>query len=331
MAIFSHNTRLLVLFSVLCFLSVSIVSAQNKCRALVLQGGGDKGAYEAGVLFGLINNTVSPHEYEYDVVTGVSVGSINGMCIAQYEKGQELQAAQDLVYFWGNVTRRDIFRSWKGGILEGLFVRSSLFNSTPEYEYLKSHVKGVPNKRKTTIVATDAMTGRKAVFTEKYWGTDIEKALRAIMFSSAVPFVFIPQTDGANTYYDGGWTGEGMDVEDAILRCREVVDNDEDIIVDVIFAGNVTTTDVRKEKYNALQMLGRYKNIHSYVASNRTLIYAQNFYPEVNFRHIMISSHRLPNQDLPLDFKAENIQYMINLGYQDAMAELNKTNSLKQH
>jgi len=331
MAIFSQNARLLFLLSVLCVLSLtSTVSAQKKCRALVLQGGGDKGAYEAGVLYGLVNNTNSPQEYQYDVVTGVSVGSINGLCIAQYEKGQELQAALDLVYFWGNVTKRDIYKPWKGGILEGLFFKPSLFNSSSEYTYLKSHVKGPPNKRMASIVATDSKTGRKVVFTEQYWGDNIEKALNAIMFSSAVPFIFIPQSDGVNTYFDGGWSGEGLDVEDAILRCRQIADNDEDIIVDVIFAGNITKVDVRKEGYTAMQMLGRYKNIHSYVSSNRTLAYAQGFYPEVNFRHVMVSSQKLPNQDVPLDFKAENIQFMINLGYKDARTELSKRGELKQ-
>jgi len=53
MVIFSQNARLVFLLSALCVLSLtSTVSAQKKCRALVLQGGGDKGSYEAGVLYG---------------------------------------------------------------------------------------------------------------------------------------------------------------------------------------------------------------------------------------------------------------------------------------
>ena len=42
-----------------------------------MSGGGSKGSYEAGVLYGLVNNDPDKTKYAYDVVTGVSAGSIN--------------------------------------------------------------------------------------------------------------------------------------------------------------------------------------------------------------------------------------------------------------
>jgi NTE family protein len=47
-------------------------------NALVLGGGGAKGAYEAGVL-----KALKKLKYKYDIVTGTSVGSINGAAAAQ--------------------------------------------------------------------------------------------------------------------------------------------------------------------------------------------------------------------------------------------------------
>lgn len=55
-------------------LSLSLAEAQ-KCRALVIEGGGDLGAYEAGILKGLIYNLPN-EEVQWDVLSGISVGSI---------------------------------------------------------------------------------------------------------------------------------------------------------------------------------------------------------------------------------------------------------------
>jgi len=311
--------RLFVLFSVLALLSLPcFAETQKKCRALVLQGGGDKGAYQAGVLYGLITNTENPEDFEYDVVTGVSVGAINGLCVAQYPKGQELAAVNDLKSFWTDVRQQQIFVPWKGGIIEGLFFRPSLYNSDPEKTYLMERVKGTPNKRKATIVSTDVNTGERITFDEHYWGDDNEKALDAVMYSTAVPFIFKYRNVGERTFIDGGWSGEGLDIEDAIHRCKEVVKDDKDIIVDVIFAGNFSDINVKAEGYTSLKVLARYFNIKNYVSATKAYTLARTFYPDVDFRYVMVASKKLPNQDIPLDFKPENLQFMIDLGIEDA-------------
>lgn len=61
----------------LCLLCVALCHAlpatKPTCLALALSGGGDKGAYEAGVISGLVN---SGTDVKWDVVTGISAGSI---------------------------------------------------------------------------------------------------------------------------------------------------------------------------------------------------------------------------------------------------------------
>ena len=60
----------------------SFVDAKSgNCRALALSGGGNNGAWEAGVLWGFMNYG-NPADFEYDVVTGVSAGSINALAIS---------------------------------------------------------------------------------------------------------------------------------------------------------------------------------------------------------------------------------------------------------
>jgi len=59
---------------------------------LALSGGGSKGAYEAGVIYGLVNNG-NPEDFQWDAVTGVSVGSINAAGLALFPIGNEREAA----------------------------------------------------------------------------------------------------------------------------------------------------------------------------------------------------------------------------------------------
>ena len=60
--------------------------------ALVMGKGANNGAWEAGVLYGLLNYG-DPKEFEYDVVSGVSVGGINAFGVSIWPKGTELEMA----------------------------------------------------------------------------------------------------------------------------------------------------------------------------------------------------------------------------------------------
>lgn len=60
---------------------------KNQKRAVVLSGGGTKGAYELGVWRALKELSI-----EYDIVTGTSIGSVNGalMAIGDYEFAKKI-------------------------------------------------------------------------------------------------------------------------------------------------------------------------------------------------------------------------------------------------
>jgi predicted acylesterase/phospholipase RssA len=52
---------------------------------------GDEGsAYQAGALAGIVNSTnLSPEDYAYDSVSGVSGGALNAVLLANTTKGEE--------------------------------------------------------------------------------------------------------------------------------------------------------------------------------------------------------------------------------------------------
>lgn len=75
---------------------------------MVLSGGGSNGAYEAGVLWGFTHYG-DPNDFEYDVVSGVSVGSINGAILVGYPKGKIQQSTERLSDFWLNLKSKDVW------------------------------------------------------------------------------------------------------------------------------------------------------------------------------------------------------------------------------
>ncbi len=69
-------------------------------RAVVLAGGGSKGAYEAGFM-----KALSELGIDYQIVTGTSIGAMNGCLLAQ----QDLEALEKL---WNHI---DISQVFAGG------------------------------------------------------------------------------------------------------------------------------------------------------------------------------------------------------------------------
>jgi len=78
----------------LCILLVLTKVHAKKCTALVLEGGGDKGAYQAGAIRGLYE--AAGNESTYDVLSGVSIGAINAVAYSLIEAGHEDKATKFL-------------------------------------------------------------------------------------------------------------------------------------------------------------------------------------------------------------------------------------------
>lgn len=83
-------------------------------KALVLSGGGAKGAYEAGCIKALheLNET-------FDIVTGTSIGALNGLLYAQ----QDYEVMEQL---WRNLTIQDVMKEPIQLSIEGLLKQSNL-------------------------------------------------------------------------------------------------------------------------------------------------------------------------------------------------------------
>ena len=73
---------------------------KDECLALAMSGGGSKGAYEAGAMWGMFYAAEDKSRFYYDVVTGVSAGAINSAASAVWAPDQQEQLVQDLSERW---------------------------------------------------------------------------------------------------------------------------------------------------------------------------------------------------------------------------------------
>ena len=81
---------------------------QDKCHALVMSGGGVNGAWEAGVLYGLIKYGPK-EEYQWDVVSGISIGCVNSSGVAIWDKGNEEKMVEWMSNVWDTLKTTDIY------------------------------------------------------------------------------------------------------------------------------------------------------------------------------------------------------------------------------
>ena len=206
------------------------VSKGNNHIALVLQGGGALGAYQAGVYQALQENGLAP-----DWVVGTSIGAINAAIIAGNQPSQRVARLKE---FWEEVATDDLidlrtvpdmtrkFNIWMTTMdamlrgVKGFFTprQFSLFGSAiaidPEQasfydtaELAATLTRLVDFKHLTseqamrlTVSAVQVTSGALAYFDSKHQALD----LKHVMASGALPPGFPPVRIDGELYWDGG-------------------------------------------------------------------------------------------------------------------------------
>lgn len=163
-------------------------------RAFVLGGGGNRGAYEVGMLEALAERGITP-----DLVLGTSIGAING---AGFAADPTLDGAHHLVDRWLEVENDNPFEL---SLLRtaAVALRSSgthLLSPRPAEAFVRSIV-GVDRIEDLAVrfgcVAACIETATEAWF-------ESGPLVDAVMASSALPGVFPPRRIDGRHYLDGG-------------------------------------------------------------------------------------------------------------------------------
>jgi predicted acylesterase/phospholipase RssA len=117
------------------------IGEDGYCRALAMRGGGTKGIYDVGVLEAFLDN-LPIEDIGYDVITGVSIGAVNGGTLAIFEKGDEADAIALLRTYWNDTSTDGLFQEWPYvGPIAG-FWKNSFVDMTPSHERIKERFMG---------------------------------------------------------------------------------------------------------------------------------------------------------------------------------------------
>ncbi|MFO7190480.1 MAG: patatin-like phospholipase family protein [Pseudomonadota bacterium] len=174
-------------------------------KALVLGGGGARGAYQLGMLEVLVE------QHDFQIIRGVSAGAINAVVLAQAETGpgshDNLRAQlKQLEQLWLHDIRgpQSVFRKRLFGKLATLFWADSLYTIEPVHALMRKYVSLERLRRSGRdfeVGAVSLVTGRYASY-----GPDDPHFMDKLVASMSLPPVFPPVEvkDEADVLVDGG-------------------------------------------------------------------------------------------------------------------------------
>ena len=303
---------------ILVALLLAFASAgDKKCRALAMSGGGDKGSYEAAVYIELVN-LLSEEDAGYDVVTGVSAGAMNACGLGLFAPNEGDEAALFVFGLWNSLKSKDVFKMWPGGIIDGLLFKEGILNNKPLIDFVTKQTVGRTVRRKVSLALADANSADYVVY--DYNATDVmpEDYIESAIGSSAIPFAFPHVHRGNRTLIDGGsiWN---LDIASAVRRCREVVDNDEDIIIDTISCSNHEIEKIDNiHKFSTFQHFMRGRELKAFYDDLDEIEKAKILFPDVTFRYSIAPSEVLSGSPIPLDFSKSHLDKCFAVGKKDA-------------
>ena len=179
--------------------------------AIVLSGGGAKGAFQVGVLDALITEK----RVSFDIAVGTSTGAIQAAAVAQDDIPR-------LVQFWKDIRKSDdIYRKRGGTFLSILTGQPSLYSVAPLKALLRQTIdeqKIRSTGKKLRIALVNLTNGELRLV-----GENASNLAEWVYASCAMPFVFPPQDSRDAHGNDEQWVDGGVrDVTplDAALKER---------------------------------------------------------------------------------------------------------------
>lgn len=167
-------------------------------RALVLSGGGARGAFQVGVIKRLVELG-----RRWGVIAGVSVGAVNALQLAQYAPADQARGAADLEAFWYEIAGdATLYRGWTFGVVEALFGRGALHDTAPMEAFLRARV----DVARLQVSGVKFRVGAVGLGSGQYRCVDeyVADPVRWVMASAAFPGAFGPVAIDGDRWVDGG-------------------------------------------------------------------------------------------------------------------------------
>ncbi len=173
-------------------------------RALVLAGGGSKGAFEAGAIDYLVRES----GLDFDIYLGTSVGALNAGVIAQSRNYRELcQQTQILKELWlGIKGTNSVYHKNLFGVFS-LLHKDSLYNPSGLKAIIKANINPerlFKNPGRVLKIATVAVESGELLYVDNRSPEFKEDFLSYILASASIPLFFPAIKINGKHWYDGG-------------------------------------------------------------------------------------------------------------------------------
>lgn len=156
---------------------------------LVLEGGGTRGIYTAGILDIFLENGI-----EFDGVIGVSAGAIHGCSFVSKQKGRSLR-------YYKNYCKDPRFMSMRSLIKTGDFVGAKFcYHELPDELDIYDHDAFKASKTKFYVTCTNIETGEPEYILMK----DMKKQIGYLRASASLPYFSRIVGLRGKKYLDGG-------------------------------------------------------------------------------------------------------------------------------
>lgn len=279
-------------------------------RALVLSGGGSKGAYQSGALKYILGE----QRVVYDVFCGVSVGAINCAFLSMFSNGEEREAAYSLADMWSRLDTLKIYKRWfPFGRWHALWTKS-FFDSSPLSDLLRNtlNIEKIRGSGKKVNVGTVSLSsGKYTIFdqTSDYF-------IDAVVASASFPGMLTPVK-----FLGQLWTDGGVKEISPIKKAMEMGADEIDVIITSPqtrvkrFIENPTTVDILKRSIdlstdkimaNDIDKIRMHNKLAAAGITDKRVVKMNILRPDYNLI-----------EDL-LDFRPEKIKEMMDKGYADA-------------
>jgi NTE family protein len=205
---------------------------RHRRLAIILSGGGARGAYEVGVLWYLFDELTRMRGAppRVDILCGTSVGAINSSYLAAH-LGDPVLGMRRLVDVWSSMRLDDVLGfGWRQAmtlprVLLGGGSGAGIFDVSPMAALVQREIpwRAITRTMRSgllkalSVSATEVSTGRTVIFMQTGPGTSLptrappRTLIRAdrigpqhALASAAIPMLFPPVQIGSQLYVDGG-------------------------------------------------------------------------------------------------------------------------------
>lgn len=173
-----------------------------------------------------------------------------------------------------------------------------MYNTAPLKSFLSSNFKGKSIEREISVGLVDMLAGKYREFTKTELTS--QDAIINAMYASLSYVGFYPPAEAFGSSFVDGAAVWDIDIPAAINKCYSLGYTDNTIVVDVIMTTNKVLPFEDTTDKNSLQILYRYLQIARYYGAMDGITRARFAYPDVEFRHVVAPSTKLPHNWEPL-------------------------------